>query len=72
MAPNPSVGTGTGPEEIGRQTVVDDDGEALSANTEDRSEDLPPLSKKRKIAAGGRGVANMTPEQLAKKRANGK
>lgn len=30
-----------------------------------------PESKKRKAAPGSRGVANLTPEQLAKKRANG-
>lgn len=30
-----------------------------------------PESKKRKTAPGSRGVANLTPEQLAKKRANG-
>lgn len=30
-----------------------------------------PASKKRKIVASSRGVANLTPEQLAKKRANG-
>lgn len=31
-----------------------------------------PDVKKRKSAPGSRGVANLTPEQLAKKRANGK
>lgn len=30
-----------------------------------------PETKKRKSAPGSRGVANLTPEQLAKKRANG-
>lgn len=32
---------------------------------------MGPDSKKRKSAPGSRGVANLTPEQLAKKRANG-
>lgn len=72
MAPTPGVGTGSRPEDIGPQRAIDDESEALSANTEDKSEDLQPSSKKRKMAAGGRGVAHMTPEQLAKKRANGK
>lgn len=41
-----------------------------AANKSDADADGP-ASKKRKIAAGARGVANLTPEQLAKKRANG-
>ncbi len=31
----------------------------------------PAAAKKRKLAGNARGVANLTPEQLAKKRANG-
>ncbi|PTB63836.1 hypothetical protein BBK36DRAFT_1180563 [Trichoderma citrinoviride] len=34
------------------------------------AEELENVTKKRKTGAGGRGVANLTPEQLAKKRAN--
>lgn len=30
-----------------------------------------PATKKRKVVGSGRGVANLNPEQLAKKRANG-
>lgn len=36
------------------------------------STDAGPSAKKRKTARGSRGVANLTPEQLARKRANGK
>jgi hypothetical protein len=36
------------------------------------STDAGPSVKKRKTARGSRGVANLTPEQLARKRANGK
>ena len=35
-----------------------------------KSDDVDGGAKKRKLAAG-RGVSNLTPEQLAKKRANG-
>ena len=35
------------------------------------AEEMENVTKKRKTGAGGRGVANLTPEQLAKKRANG-
>ncbi|EGR47952.1 uncharacterized protein TRIREDRAFT_122293 [Trichoderma reesei QM6a] len=34
------------------------------------AEEMENVTKKRKTGAGGRGVANLTPEQLAKKRAN--
>lgn len=40
-----------------------DDGTAMGDGTSG--------AKKKKIATGSRGVANLTPEQLAKKRANG-
>lgn len=46
-------------------------------NNDDASQQSTPASvngpepKKRKSAPGSRGVANLTPEQLAKKRANG-
>lgn len=36
------------------------------------TDEVETVSKKRKTGTGSRGVANLTPEQLAKKRANGK
>ena len=45
-------------DDSGRQSPIDD-----TASPE-------PLSKKRKVAFSARGVASLTPEQLAKKRAN--
>jgi electron transfer flavoprotein alpha subunit len=74
MVPSPGLVGGTGNEStqaVGEK-VAGEDAEVMSANTEDKSEDGQPLTKRRKVASGGRGVANMTPEQLAKKRANGK
>lgn len=45
-------------------------GAAEATETPD-AEEMENVTKKRKTGAGGRGVANLTPEQLAKKRANG-
>ena len=74
MVPSPELvdRAGSGSAEPIREKVADEDAELMSANTEDKSEDGQPLTKRRKVALGGRGVASMTPEQLAKKRANGK
>lgn len=36
------------------------------------TDEVENVTKKRKTGTGSRGVANLTPEQLAKKRANGK
>lgn len=36
------------------------------------TDEVETVTKKRKTGMGSRGVANLTPEQLAKKRANGK
>jgi hypothetical protein len=36
------------------------------------TDEIESVTKKRKTGSGSRGVANLTPEQLAKKRANGK
>ncbi|KAL7808354.1 hypothetical protein V8C44DRAFT_336154 [Trichoderma aethiopicum] len=44
-------------------------GAAEAMETPD-AEEMESVTKKRKTGAGGRGVANLTPEQLAKKRAN--
>ncbi|TFA98671.1 hypothetical protein CCMA1212_009582 [Trichoderma ghanense] len=44
-------------------------GAAEATETPD-AEEMENVTKKRKTGAGGRGVANLTPEQLAKKRAN--
>lgn len=41
------------------------------AGGDDAGANAEPAAKKRKLASAARGVANLTPEQLAKKRANG-
>lgn len=44
---------------------------AATSPTNSTSDGLPPSGKKQRASASGsRGVANLTPEQLAKKRAN--
>lgn len=42
-----------------------------AAGSPNSTEAGPDAAKKRRTGAGSRGVANLTPEQLAKKRANG-
>ncbi|KAL7799843.1 hypothetical protein V8C37DRAFT_365676 [Trichoderma ceciliae] len=44
--------------------------EAMEAMETTEVEEVETVTKKRKTGAGSRGVANLTPEQLAKKRAN--
>lgn len=53
---------------------VNTDGTANSNLPDNTADDVGTggISKKRKAVPGSRGVANLTPEQLAKKRANGK
>jgi hypothetical protein len=46
--------------------------EASAVDTADTDGDDARQKKKKKTGPGSRGVANLTPEQLAKKRANGK
>lgn len=66
----------THPETHRQQSKPVDESDAAITPTDNKTEDVsidgaPSSSKKRKVAAGGRGVANLTPDQLAKKRANG-
>lgn len=44
---------------------------AADAMETTEAEEVENVTKKRKTGSGSRGVANLTPEQLAKKRANG-
>lgn len=44
--------------------------QSIHSQIDDLSNDSPGPSKKRKAGSSGRGVASLTPEQLAKKRAN--
>ncbi|KAJ2958379.1 hypothetical protein NQ176_g11183 [Zarea fungicola] len=65
----------THPETHRQQSKPVDESDAAITPTDNKTEDVsidgaPSSSKKRKVAAGGRGVANLTPDQLAKKRAN--
>lgn len=47
------------------------DGDALTADHDTRDDSQPPASKRRRTGGtSSRGVANLTPEQLARKRAN--
>lgn len=45
--------------------------DAAEAMDTTEAEEVENVAKKRKTGVGSRGVANLTPEQLAKKRANG-
>lgn len=54
--------------EVSTRTSVDAAGETRASTPGSAS---GPEAKKRKTVPGSRGVANLTPEQLAKKRANG-
>lgn len=57
----------------GGESVTSYKREASLATSPDGSTagSAPPDSKKKKTGPGSRGVANLTPDQLAKKRANG-
>lgn len=74
--------TAASPAPSGRGSAVKRECPAIEVNTslpaqDDASRHSTPASangpepKKRKTMPGSRGVANLTPEQLAKKRANG-
>lgn len=52
-------------------SVADSPAESQAASPDDGTAPEDQRTKKRKGGPGSRGVANLTPEQLAKKRANG-
>lgn len=61
---------------LASSTAVNLNGTAAAGASEPmettETDEVENVTKKRKTGTGSRGVANLTPEQLAKKRANGK
>lgn len=75
MGPGPEQdGLSPGGESVGSSVNVKRDARAVSPDAAAASpvDATADAKKRRRTGPGSRGVANLTPDQLAKKRANGK